>query len=170
MARASRAALPAALARVARRHGGARGFSLIEIVVVLAIVASAALLAATVLSGGFERLQLQACAKQIAANLRYARAQAIATGTPQRFVIDPRAHAWQAPNGRHGDIPQKLAVSFRGAREVQPQAGQGAIVFFADGASTGGGIHLGAGRATWDIDVAWLSGEISLRRNAPAPR
>jgi general secretion pathway protein H len=152
------------------RHGkprarDQRGFTLLEIVVVMVIVAAAVLLGAMAVTGGAERMQLRSSGKQIAANLRYARAQAIATGRPQRFEIDPRAHAWSAPNGRHGTIPQALEVVFTGARQVQPQAGVGAIVFFEDGASTGGRVRLAAERGgAWDIDVAWLTGEVTLER------
>lgn len=149
----------------------ARGFSLLEVLLVVAIIAIASVLAAAAMSGGFEGLQLRASAKEIAANLRYTRAQAIATGQPQRFTIDPRAHTWQAPNGRDGEIPDKLGIVFTGAREVQPRAGEGAILFFADGAATGGRVQLqssarrGARRPAWNIDVAWLTGEVRLQRS-----
>src|SRR3546814_20645206 len=79
-------------------------------------------------SGGTGRMQLHASTKQFAANLRYTRAHASATGGPQRFTIDPRGHAWQAPNGRHGTVPEALEITFTGARQVQPQAGLGAIM------------------------------------------
>jgi general secretion pathway protein H len=109
-------------------------------------------------------MQLRSNAKQIAAQLRYTRTQAIATGRPQRFTIDPRAHAWTAPNDRHGEIPPSLGVRFIGAREVRPSAGEGAIMFFADGASTGGRVQLQAKRTAWNIDVAWMTGEVKMRR------
>ncbi|MCA1714254.1 MAG: GspH/FimT family pseudopilin [Gammaproteobacteria bacterium] len=169
-----RTAGPAAVTRHGRGASGitrGRGFSLLEVLLVVAIIAIASLLATAAMSGGFEGLQLRASAKEIAANLRYTRAQAIATGQPQRFTIDPRAHTWQAPNGRDGEIPEKLGIVFTGAREVQPRADEGAILFFADGAATGGRVQLqssakrGVRRAAWDIDVAWLTGEVRLKRS-----
>ncbi|HVI58891.1 MAG TPA: GspH/FimT family pseudopilin [Luteimonas sp.] len=142
-----------------------RGFTLLEIVVVMVIIAAAVVLGAMATTGGAERMRLHASSKQIAANLRYTRAQAISSGRPQRFEIDPRARTWTAPNGRHGSIPATLAVEFTGARQVQPQAGVGAIVFFDDGASTGGRVQLAAARGgAWNIDVAWLTGEVRLER------
>lgn len=144
-----------------------RGFTLLEIVLVMAIIASASVLAAAAMTGGFKGMQLKASAKDIASNLRYTRTQAIATGKPQRFVIDPAKHAWQAPNAHHGTIPAKLGIEFTGAREARANAAradQGAIEFFPDGAATGGRIRLSAGTATWDVDVAWLTGEVKLRQ------
>lgn len=135
----------------------------------MTIIAAATVLGAMATTGGFERMRMHSSTQQIAANLRYTRAQAISSGQPQRFVVDPRAHAWQAPNGRHGTIPASLGVAFTGAREVQPRAGSGAIVFFEDGASTGGRVQLAGKRAAWNVDVAWLTGEVSLHR-AEVPR
>ncbi|NUS38521.1 MAG: hypothetical protein HOQ02_05805 [Lysobacter sp.] len=66
--------------------------------------------------------------------------------------------------GRSGVVPPSLSITFTGAREVQPRRGEGAIVFFPDGASTGGRVQLGARKAAWNIDVAWLTGEVKLKR------
>lgn len=144
----------------------ARGISLLEMLLVLALLAGISALAAAAMSGGFAGMQLRSEAKQLAAQLRYTRTQAIATGRPQRFTLDPQARTWTAPNNRHGVIPEKLSITFTGAREVQPRRGEGAIVFFADGASTGGRVQLSVKQAAWNIDVAWLTGEVKLRRGA----
>ena len=156
-----------AFGRIAARIGGAgnRGVSLLEMLLVIALIAAASLLAAAAFTGGFKGMQLRSTAKEIAAQVRYTRTQAIASGQPQRFVIDPQARTWQAPNGRNGEIPPSLGVVFTGAREVRPSEGEGAIMFFADGAATGGRIRLTLERAAWDIDVAWLTGEVRLRRS-----
>ena len=141
-----------------------RGVSLLEMLLVVALIAIAGMLAAMVLTGGLDGMRLRSSSKEIAAQLRYARAQAIATGQPQRFVIDPARHQWQGPNQRQGNIPPSLGVEFTGAREAQARAGEGGILFFPDGASTGGRVQLSAKKATWRIDVAWLTGEVRLAR------
>lgn len=143
---------------------GQRGVSLLEMLLVIALIAATGVLAAATLGGGFAGMQLRSSAKEIAAQLRYTRTQAIATGEPQRFAIDPAAHTWQAPNGRNGEIPDPLGIRFYGARQVQPSRGEGAIVFFPDGASTGGRVQLSRERAGWNVDVAWLTGQVRLRR------
>lgn len=162
--------------RAARAMSGPRanrravaGVSLLEMLLVIALIAAASLLAAAAFTGGLKGMQLRSSAKEIAAQLRYTRTQAIARGQPQRFVIDPQARRWQAPNDRSGEIPASLGIVFTGAREVQPTRGEGAIMFFADGAATGGRIRLSLDRAAWDIDVAWLTGEVSLRRAQAVP-
>ncbi|QDH70990.1 type II secretion system protein XpsH [Marilutibacter alkalisoli] len=149
-------------ARTARRR--IRGVSLVEMLMVVALFAVASLLAAAAMGGGYRGMQLRSSAKEVASQLRYTRAQALATGQPQRFVIDPQAHRWEAPNGKSGTIPSAIGIHFTGAREAQPSEGQGAVLFFADGAATGGRVQLSIERAAWNIDVAWLTGEVRLRR------
>lgn len=146
-----------------------RGVSLLEMLLVVALLAAISLLAAGAMTGGFAGMQLRSEAKRITAQLRYTRTQAIATGQPQRFTIDPQEHTWTAPGNRRGEIPEKLGIRFIGAREVQPRRGEGAIVFFPDGASTGGRVQLSAKKAAMNIDVTWLTGEVRLRRGEATP-
>ena len=148
------------------RHAG---FTLLEVLMVLLIIAAASALAAAVITNGFAGMRLRADAKEIAAQLRYTRAQAISTGQPQRFLIDPAAHTWLAPGNRKGDVGEKFGIAFFGAREVQPMRGVGAIQFFPDGASTGGRVQLTAKQAAWNIDVQWLTGEVKVARGEVSP-
>ena len=142
----------------------ARGFSLLEMLLVMAIIAFAGLLAASAMTGGFDGIRLRSATSDIAAQLRFTRAQAMATGKRQDFSIDPHAHTWHAPKERHGTLPKQLGIAFYGAREVQPSANEGGIAFFPDGASTGGRIRLTVKNAARDIDVAWLTGEVRVKR------
>lgn len=146
-----------------------RGFSLLEVLLVVGLIAVTGVLAAAAMGGGFERIALQSTAKELAAQLRYTRAQAITTGEPQRFALDPAARTWRAPNGRHGTIPDALEIEFTGAREAQDSVEEGAIVFFGDGAATGGRIRVLLRSAVWQIDVAWLTGEVRLARAGTPP-
>lgn len=151
------------------RRAKASGVTLLEMLLVLALIALAAALAAAALTGGLDGLRLRSSAKEIAGQLRYTRALAIASGQPQRFVVDPRQRRWQAPNRKPGRVADALSMRFVGAREVQPQPGEGGIVFFPDGASTGGRVQLQAPRSAWRIDVAWLTGRVELSRAEVEP-
>ncbi|MFN3703247.1 type II secretion system protein XpsH [Thermomonas sp.] len=145
-------------------RGRPAGFTLLEMLVVLALIAAASVLAMAAFGDGLRGARLQAAAKEVAAQLRFTRARAIASGVPQEFVIDPGARTWHAPNGRHGRLPDTGEVVFTGARDLQPTAGEGAVRFFPDGAATGGRVRLAANGGGWDVDVAWLTGEVRVRR------
>ena len=144
-------------------------FTLLEMLVVLALIAAASVLAMAAFGDGLRGARLQAAAKEVAAQLRFTRAVAISTGAPQDFVIDPRARAWRAPNGRHGRLPDTGELVFTGARDLGPTAGEGAVRFFPDGAASGGRVRLAASGGGWDVDVAWLTGEVRVRRIGGAP-
>jgi general secretion pathway protein H len=145
------------------------GFTLLEMLVVLAIIAAASVLAMAAFGDGLRGARLQSAAKEVAAQLRFTRAVAIASGVPQDFVIDPRARAWRAPNGRHGRLPDTGELVFTGARDLGPTAGEGAVRFFPDGAATGGRVRLAASGGGWDVDIAWLTGEVRVHRIGGAP-
>jgi len=130
---------------------------------VLMLVAVVAVGAVAGLGGGLDGMRLRSATREIATELRQARAQAITSGHTRRFEVDPAGRTWTSGE-RHGQWHPSLDVRFTGARELQPTAATGAIVFFADGASSGGRIELMRGTAVMQIEVAWLTGQVRVRK------
>lgn len=150
------------------------GFSLLEMLLVLVLIAAAMTLAMAAFSGSLSGMRLRAAARDVAAQLRFTRALAISSGQPQDFVLDVRSRRWQAPRGRHGQLPEVGQLRFHGASAAQfssdPDArARGIVRFFPDGAATGGRLRLAAAGAGWEVDVAWLTGEVRLHRIGEAP-
>ena len=141
-----------------------RGVSLLEMLLVVVLIAATGMMAAAAFTGGLAGVQLRQAAKEVAAQLRHARTRAIATGQEQAFSIDTVARTWTGPDGRGGELPAELEIRFIGARQVQASEGVGTVLFFPDGAATGGRIRLLREGAGWDVDVAWLTGEVRLSR------
>ena len=124
-----------------------RGFSLLEMMLVMVLIAAATLLAVSAFGGGMRGMQLRSGAKEIAAQFRFARAVAISSGQPQDVVIDPAGRRWQGAKGRSGRLPDGGEIVFTGARAEQfargpVETGRGAVRFFPDGAATGGRVRL----------------------------
>jgi len=133
---------------------------------VVVLIAAIGAVTAASLGGGIDGLRLRSATRELVNELRHARARAIASGQAQRVEVDIAAPAWTTDGGRRGQWPEALDVRFTGARELQPAAGVGAIVFFADGASSGGRIELSRGRAVMQIEVAWLTGQVRAGKGA----
>ena len=146
-----------------------RGFSLIELLVVVVLIAATTALAASVMGTGLAGQQLRNASRELAAQLRYTRAQAIVTGKSQLFTLDADTREWQAPNRRHGQLPREIKLVATAARIEQTSPDIAAIRFFPEGAATGGRIVLSRERAAWQIDVEWLTGEVTLKRTQAPP-
>lgn len=144
-----------------RPRRGARGMSLLEMLLVIALIAAVGLLTASMFSRGMAGMQVRAAAREIAGGLRQARAEAIARGTPQRVVLVPRERRWQDARGRGRTLPPALRMEFEGASQLQDGTGGGAIEFHPDGGASGGRIVLQRDAARWRIEVGWLTGEVT---------
>ena len=136
------------------------GMSLLEMVLVIALVAVAALLTATSMGAGGEGRQLRAAVREVSTALRHARTQAIVQGNEQHFRIEPAARRWEGAKGRHGRLPDALEVRFVGAAQLQTASGTGVIAFHPDGGSSGGRIELRGPRAGWQLEVNWITGQV----------
>ena len=145
------------------------GFSLLEMLLVMALIAAASVLAVAAFGGGMQGMKLRAGAKDLAAQMRFARAVAISSGQPQDVVIDPQARRWEGAKGRSGSLPDGGEVVFTGARAAQfadaaDADGKGIVRFFPDGAATGGRVRMSVNGGGWDVDVGWLTGDVRVSR------
>lgn len=147
----------------------ARGLSLLELLVVVALVATLAGIGAMVIGRAMPGQQLRHAAREVADELRFTRAQALATGREQVFRLDVQARRWSSAGKRSGDLPAEIELIATTAREEQPARTEAVVRFFPEGASTGGRIVLRRGDAAWRVDVAWLTGEVTLSRGEGRP-
>jgi general secretion pathway protein H len=141
----------------------ASGFTLIELIAVIVLIAGAMALAAATMNAGLPGQQLRGAAREVAAELRYTRAQAIVTGHLQVFSLDANSRDWSAPNRRHGTLPKSVTIVATSARNEQPARSVAAFRFFPDGSATGGRLTLQHDRAAWQLDIDWLTGQVTLK-------
>ena len=141
-----------------------RGFTLLEMMVVLVVIASVVAIGASVMARKLPGQKLQHAAKELAAQLRYTRAQAIASGQPQLFTFDARTREWRAGDRRDGKLARDIQVLATGARNEAQREGVAAVRFFPEGAATGGRFLLSHGKSAWQVDVEWLTGEVRVSK------
>lgn len=150
--------LPSTAARTSR----ARGFTLIELIAVIVLLAIVLAVSTLSLSKSLASAKVRAASKDLVAALRYTRGQAIVKGKPQVLLFDLDANTYTPPGKKTTSLPKDMVLRLTTAETEQTGANAGGIRFFADGSSTGGHVSVLMGQREWRINVAWLTGEIAL--------
>ena len=136
-----------------------RGFTLIEMLAVLALMALAAGAAMITQRPPSDTLELDAAARKLCASIRYARSCALAGSTETLVSIDTRAGTYTVMDAPPVALPQRTVVVVTFASSERLSASQGSFRFFPSGEATGGEIRLTRGAAASRIAVNWLTGE-----------
>jgi len=138
--------------------------SLIEILVVLAIMAIGAALVVPMVSGpGASTSDLRSAARQIAAGLRHARSEAIAQRRETLVTLDLEKRSFRvAKASREIALPDKVELKLFTAQSDLVNERQGAIRFFPDGGSNGGRVTVASGERKYEVDVDWLTGRVAI--------
>jgi general secretion pathway protein H len=143
--------------------GSSRGFSLLELLVVLAIIGLLLTLTPLVFSGTIDRLRLESTARELASALRVTRARAISLQTPQALAVYLEAPHYQGPaNPEPRTLPAEFGYQLIVSESERLGPKGGSIRFYPDGSSTGGRIEVRAAGADWAVDVDWLTGRVAL--------
>jgi len=137
--------------------------TLIELMVVLVLMAILAAIAVPMLGSGVSNSELKSAARKVAAGLRMARDDAVATRLDTRLVLDLERRTFQIERDSHVHaLPRELEVKLFTAQNDIISDHVGAIRFYPDGGSTGGRVTLAAGERKFEVDVDWLTGRVAI--------
>jgi general secretion pathway protein H len=138
------------------------GFTLVEMLVVLAILAGTLAISLPYVRSSGDGRDLEATAQTIAARMRQAQAQAVFNNVPKDFKIDiENAKLLDPPF----NLPSGTLLKIETAQGLVA-TNQTAIRFFADGGSTGGKITLSKGQNQLELAINWLDGAIVISKAA----
>lgn len=137
------------------------GFTLLELLVALAIVAFALTLLPPFLSTGRSSSELRQATRSIINGLRETRSLAIVNNREAIFALNVEERSFRigaqgAPQTLGGTIDLELLT----ARSEQLGSQDGAIRFYADGGSSGGEIRISRGNGAKLVTVDWLTGAV----------
>lgn len=117
-----------------------RGFTLLEMLITIAVMGLMMLLIAYYAQPHSHRLEAERAVQRVAALMRQDRGLAIATGQPVRFTLPP--------------LPGWLSIT--------AQIPKNGLVFEPDGSSSGGAILLASSGMRSLVSADWLTGRISV--------
>jgi len=145
------------------------GFTLFEMLAVLAILGLVAALAIPALRRPPDSLRLEAATRSLASALRLSRAQAITRNTDVVLTVDVDRRIFASSTGLSIELDQEISVEMVFAAPLRRGRAAGAIRFFRDGTASGGDILLTLNKRRARISVSWLTGEARLDLTPSGP-
>ena len=162
-----------------RRAEVTAGFTLLELIVALAVLALAVAVVTPVIGRGTDGLRARAEVAGFAATLRHAREQAISTQRTRRVVVDLEAHRVSIVTpGRGGGEKDKdkdkdkekdkerdgIETRALPARLVIEPLQASDVIFDARGGASGGDFKLTSGSIVYRVTVDRLTGRVKSIR------
>ena len=140
-----------------------RGFTLLEIVVVLALAGIMYAVLLAVPGRGASTQDLKAAARLLASGLRQAQTTAMVTRRDQVLTVDLDAREFVMPGETEArKLPENIELKLYTAQSEVASQNKGGIRFYPDGSSTGGRITVSSGERKFLVDVDWLTGRVAI--------
>jgi general secretion pathway protein H len=150
----------------AGRRAPEAGYTLLEMLVVLALVGLGTAGTGYVIAHHAPGLQLKASSTTVAALMRQARSEAIRDNRERRVILDLVDRTAQVDTtGKEHVLDGVIGMSVETAASELQTERHAAIRFFPDGTSTGGRVTLLADAQAYEIRVNWLTGNVEVNED-----
>ncbi|MFT4585033.1 MAG: general secretion pathway protein H [Gammaproteobacteria bacterium] len=139
------------------------GFTLVEILVVLALLAMSLSIAAPRIGNALETSRLKATSRALMATGRTARHLARNEQREVVLTVNVQQRSYRLDKLQAQKIqPATATVTIVGAQSEQMSLDETSIRFFPDGSSTGGRVSLSNDKMKFNVDFDWLTGAIAI--------
>jgi len=147
------------------------GFTLLELLVVLAIAGLLMAAVPPMISAVIPGAEIKSASRKLALSLRDAHFQAVSRGVAVDVTLTTNPAGYSIADGPPQSLPRNanlevsplLAAAARATGDAPRPAGQFRLRFHPDGSSSGARIFLNRGRHAYTVSVGWLMGRITIR-------
>jgi general secretion pathway protein H len=136
------------------------GFTLVEMLVVLVIVALTATIAVPLLGASQDGLRLRQASGEMAAALRATRSAAVVRNAATTLLIDVDRRTFESDVVSRRSFASSIEAKLTFASGIGLTRFDGGFRFFPDGSSTGGDIMLSLRGNQAKVCVDWLTGQV----------
>jgi general secretion pathway protein H len=140
----------------------AAGFTLIEMVMVVAILALMAVLVTVQGTPVSPAVHARAAAQAISGALRSARGEAVSRNRVVTFTLDLAKGSYRWGETPPENLTSDIRLALLTSQDQLVSSAVGRIRFHPDGSSSGGRVSVAGGDQIWWIGIDWLSGRVSL--------
>jgi len=149
-------------------YKSSRGFTLLEILVVMVIAGLMISLVPPLFSGAVSGTRLKGSARDFAIALRETRSKAIIHNAEQLVYLDLKTPRYRIGNAKPLALPDdvRMAVEVVTGATLNEQT-QHVLHFFPDGSSSGELITLSGGKRSYHLQLNWLTGSITITEGIP---
>jgi general secretion pathway protein H len=148
---------------VQRKVRERKGFTLLEVIIVLSLITLILGLSSVYFAGFLPRVKFEATGREMAALVRHARSLARLNGAMQKVIIDLDGRTY----GREGQIAKPIPpdVLIRIIDPVSGEVRQGrySLLFPPSGGIAGGAIILSRGKKSIRIDMDPITGAVLMK-------
>ena len=123
-----------------------RGFTFVEMMVVLAIIGMAAAVAIPAIDAGMDSREVRRATRQIAATMHYMRGEAVATGKMHRMRISPSRNAIETDDHSRWAVLTDRAIIERIEGGMASGDDSVDILFYPNGATSGADVVVASRR------------------------
>ena len=143
--------------------GTARGFTLFELLVVIALISLLLAVIPLAFPKAIEQTKLRGATRELANALKVARSRAVSGVREIPVALDVQSRVYAVDESQQSlDLPADAHMVLTTAGVEQTSTHAGAIRSFPDGSSTGGRIALSLRNTQYVVDVNWLSGRVTI--------
>lgn len=132
------------------------GYSLLELLIVLAVLALAAVVTVPQITGSREATARRSSERAVIEAVRQLRSEAIRTNSVAWIEVETGGRALRTSTGRRIILP--AGVTLAPVRQAQPSLVR--VRFYPDGRSSGARWQVAGGGAMTVVTVDWLTGRI----------